>query len=106
LKQAISNLIANAIDACADGGVIRVRARAFTTSGPRIRFTVADNGSGIAPKVREKLFTPFFTTKEQVGTGLGLWTTRNLLEKQGGSIRVRSVEGVGTVVSLSLPARN
>jgi signal transduction histidine kinase len=99
-KQAISNLIANAIDASTDGGRIVIRTHSF---GSRARITIADTGTGMSPDVRKKVFAPFFTTKQQVGTGLGLWTTKTLLEKQGGRILMRSKENRGTVMSIILP---
>ena len=108
LRQALSNLIANAIDASREGGQIRVTARVCSLASRRLmRITVADNGIGMSDEVKRRLFTPFFTTKEQVGTGLGLWHTKSLLEKQGGWIRLRSRQGEnsGTVVSIFLPAK-
>jgi signal transduction histidine kinase len=102
LKQALSNLIANAIDASHDGGKIWVRAQALRMRG-LVRISVGDNGIGMSRAVQKQLFTPFFTTKEQVGTGLGLWNTKCLLEKQGGRIQVRSRERAGTVMSIILP---
>jgi len=109
LKQIISNLIANAIDASAKTGRIIVHARAsrdFRSNRPGIRITVADAGAGIAREDRNKVFAPFFTTKKDVGTGLGLWITKDLLEKKGGHIRFRSrdSEPFGTVMSIYLPA--
>jgi PAS domain S-box-containing protein len=107
LRQVLSNVIANAIDASREGGRIRITSRVCSlTSRRMMRITVADNGIGMSDEVKRKLFTPFFTTKEQVGTGLGLWHTKSLLEKQGGQIRLRSRQGEksGTVVSIFLPA--
>jgi PAS domain S-box-containing protein len=108
LKQVLSNLISNAIDASRDGGKIVIRARAtrnFQSGNRGIRITVADNGSGISAKDMENLFVPFFTTKKDVGTGLGLWITKDLLEKKGGHIRFRSSDSQpsGTVMSIYLP---
>jgi PAS domain S-box-containing protein len=110
LKQVLSNLIANAIDASHAGGKVWVCARAVSNSktGERgIRIVVADNGSGIPVEYRDKLFLPFFTKKE-VGTGLGLWITKELIEKAGGSLRVRSRVGSvsGTVMALFLPLKS
>ncbi len=70
-----------------------------------LRITVADNGIGISAEDKRKLFTPFFTTKTAVGTGLGLWITKNLIEKRGGHIRFRSNTSnlSGTVMSVYLP---
>jgi PAS domain S-box-containing protein len=110
LKQAISNLIANAIEACCDGGQIRIRARSIGASrngsAPGgVRITIADDGSGIPAAAATKIFTPFFTTKKETGTGLGLWVTKAILEKHHGQIRCRSRQGEksGTVMTLYLP---
>jgi PAS domain S-box-containing protein len=100
LRQMLSNLLANAFDACPKKGRILVRARA---RAGRVRIAVADNGSGVTPENQAHLFEPFFTTKESVGTGLGLWVTRQLAERNHGSIRVRSRAGVGTVFVLDFP---
>jgi PAS domain S-box-containing protein len=108
LKQVLSNLISNAIDASRAGGAVQVRAHDCTnyrTQTRGLRITVADNGSGIVPENRDKLFAPFFTTKKEIGTGLGLWVARQLIEKAGGQIRFRSRTGStsGTVMSVFLP---
>ncbi|HZL28116.1 MAG TPA: ATP-binding protein [Acidobacteriaceae bacterium] len=90
LRQVFSNLVVNAIDASLHGR-ITVRGRRRTVDGvPGVSILVCDQGSGIPPGIRQRLFSPFFTTKQSVGTGLGLWVTRGILEKQGGSIRFRS----------------
>jgi signal transduction histidine kinase len=110
LKQALSNLVANAIDASGEGGKIWVRAHASAnrTNGmePGIRFTVADNGSGMAPDVQKRISIPFFTTKGNIGTGIGLWVTRSIIEQQGGFLRFRSRQGhrSGTIMSFFVPA--
>ena len=67
---------------------------------------IADTGSGIAPGQQSKLFEPFFTTKRDVGTGLGLWVSKSIVQKHEGSIKVRSSvrpEKSGTVFSVFLP---
>src|SRR4051812_2567709 len=104
LKQVLSNVIANAIDASREGGRIIIRARSVRSG---VCITIADTGIGIAARDQRNLFTPFFTTKREVGTGLGLWITRDLLQKKGGSIRLRSRdhEPSGTVVRIYLPAQ-
>ena len=90
LRQVFSNLVVNAIDASLHGR-ITIRGRHRTINGvPGVSVLVCDEGSGIPATIRERLFSPFFTTKQSVGTGLGLWVTRGILEKQGGSIRFRS----------------
>ncbi len=109
LRQALSNLIANAIDASADGGKVWLRAHAARNwaggMGKGVRFTIADNGTGMAPEVQRRIFVPFFTTKADVGTGIGLWVTKSLIEQQGGFMRFRSRQGekCGTVMSFFLP---
>jgi len=108
LRQVISNLILNSLDALGEGG--RITLRASTTQNPldgssRIRITIADNGQGIGVTVLPKIFEPFFTTKGSTGNGLGLWVCKQILEKHGGSIRVRSRtdESHGTTFSIVLP---
>jgi signal transduction histidine kinase len=106
LRQVLSNIIANSLDALPQGGNLHIRAHHVAIDGfaqRRLMITVADTGAGIAPELRERIFDPFFTTKEEVGTGLGLWVTRELLRKNAGSIRMRSRPGVGTVFTIFLP---
>ena len=108
LKQVLSNLIANAADASREGGrlVISARATQYLQSGPGVIISVADTGTGIPKANKVKLFAPFFTSKQDVGTGLGLWITKDLLEKKGGRIRFRSRDTApsGTVMTIFVPA--
>jgi PAS domain S-box-containing protein len=109
LKQILSNLISNAIDASKENGKIIICARTshhFPSGGSGIRITIADNGVGISEENKQKLFAPFFTTKAAVGTGLGLWITKELLEKKGGRILLRSTNSSrpGTVMTIYLPS--
>ena len=92
IRQVVTNLIANALDAVDPGGtvVVRVRQICIDRHAAAVRITVADNGCGVPSSLRPKLFEPFFTTKESSGTGLGLWVTRQLIEHSGGTIRMRS----------------
>lgn len=110
IRQAFSNLITNAIDAMAAGGTLFVRIKeshAWSNScRPGARITILDTGSGIKPQHKRSLFQPFFTTKADVGTGLGLWITRNIIVKHHGQIRVKSRSGPkvhGTAFSIFLP---
>lgn len=111
IRQAFSNLITNSIDAMPSGGQLLIRiskSRQMSSGQQGVRISILDTGSGIAPKHRHELFQPFFTTKEDVGTGLGLWITRNIIEKHGGDIRMKSRTGLadhGTVCSIFLPAQ-
>jgi PAS domain S-box-containing protein len=110
LRQLLANLLVNAVDAMAEGGSLQVRVTAgqqWSDGRVGIRLTVADNGSGIPRESLRRIFEPFYTTKEDAGTGLGLWVSRGIVEKHGGSIRVRSrSEGRhrGTVFSIFLPS--
>lgn len=111
MRQLIANLLTNSIDAVSAGGRVRIRvtdSREWSGGGrPGIRLTVADNGSGIPPALREHLFEPFFTTKKDVGTGLGLWVCRTIVEKHGGRIRLKSSTAPGrsgSTFSIFLPA--
>lgn len=94
IRQVVANLIGNAIDACSSGGRIQVRARrSVSWRAPEragVRFTVADNGSGMEADQREHAFEAFYTTKEETGTGLGLWISQTIIEKHRGEIRLRS----------------
>ena len=93
LRQVFSNLLANSLDAMDQKGTIKLRVSNSTcvNSGqPRVRVTVADDGKGIDAATLPHIFEPLFTTKEATGSGLGLWVSKQLLEKHGGSIRVRT----------------
>jgi signal transduction histidine kinase len=107
LRQVLVNLIANAIDAMPQGGHIHLRATAGRhplRRQPGIRVTVADDGKGITGEAQQRLFEPFFTTKGTTGTGLGLWLTRDILERAGGYIRSRNhYSPHGAVFSMWLP---
>jgi signal transduction histidine kinase len=105
IQQVISNLLSNSMDATPNRGKIELRvSRSIGRDGTRlVRFTIADTGSGIPPERLKKIFEPFFTTKEIVGTGLGLWVTKQIVEKYGATIRVRSKVGRGAVFSIAFP---
>lgn len=90
LKQVFSNLLANAIDAAPKGGTIAVQCACFETqTGKFAEILIEDDGPGIAQEHIDRIFDPFFTTKRDVGTGLGLWITKEIVSRHGGSIRVR-----------------
>jgi PAS domain S-box-containing protein len=111
IRQVLANLISNAMDAVGSGGYVKVRvseAVDFRSNGKGIRITVSDNGTGIPRQQVPRLFEPFFTTKKDVGTGLGLWVTQEIVGKHQGSIRVRSsVKGArrGTTFIVFIPDR-
>jgi two-component system, NtrC family, sensor kinase len=109
LRQVLANLLLNSLHAVDRDGMVVLRAS--TSVGPndgrrRVRITVADSGHGMGAATMKEIFEPFFTTKGMVGTGLGLWVCKQLVHKNGGSIRVRSnSEGArrGTTFSVVLP---
>ncbi len=125
IRQVFSNLIVNAIDAFTYApvprpGRIHIRgrhlrgrsfpdrslsSRALSSRPEAVSILICDEGSGISPSARQRIFSPFFTTKLAVGTGLGLWVTRGFVEKQGGHIHFRSRTGnpSGTIFRVVLP---
>jgi len=110
LRQVFSNLVGNAVEAMPSGGklVLHVRESSLASDSARkgIRVTILDSGSGIPLGVRRNLFAPFYTTKGEKGTGLGLWISRGIVEKHEGTIHmsssIRSPRG-GTAFSVFLP---
>lgn len=109
IRQVIANLVSNSIDAVEPGGKIRIRAsQSFDRKSNRrgMRLTVADSGEGIPNSSKNQLFEPFFTTKKGVGTGLGLWVCKSIVQNHQGSIQMRSSTApgrLGTVFSVFLP---
>lgn len=109
LRQVFSNLLRNSLDAISEGGSITLRAASahFARDGRcTVRISVSDNGHGISPAALSNIFQPFFTTKGLVGNGLGLWVSKQIVEKHGGTIKVRSSTSGpfrGTTFSVMLP---
>ncbi len=110
LRQVIANLVANAIDALGVAGT-KLKLHVYESADWRnlgkrgIRLVVADDGPGINTETQANLFRPFYTTKGQKGTGLGLWVSQGIVTKHGGSIRLRSRTGTrhGTCFAVFLP---
>ncbi len=100
LEQILLNIIRNGMEAIPEGGTVNV----VFESGPgeKMKILVADNGRGIDPVQRERIFEPFYTTKQQ-GTGLGLAITKRLIESLNGTIQINSQPGQGTRVEIYLP---
>ena len=102
-------MIKNAVEATDEGGSIRFFSVSTQEDGRNgVLIHVADNGVGIPDQMKSKLFTPFATTKEESGSGLGLWVSRAIVEKHDGAIRVSSAESgyLGTTVSIFLPLKS
>lgn len=100
LEQVLLNVLVNAWQAMPCGGVITVRA--WVPDARYVRVVVQDTGSGIAPTDLAHVFEPFYTTKGERGTGLGLTVCRQLVENHGGRIQLESTPGVGTTVIIDL----
>jgi PAS domain S-box-containing protein len=107
MLQVLSNLITNAMDAMRNGGVLSLSAKKISgPSGEGIQVTIRDTGTGIKQENLEKIFEPFFTTKGNLGTGIGLWIARQLVERRGGQISVSSsaeLGSSGTSVTVFVP---
>ncbi len=110
IRQLIAHLMSNSFDAVDSNGHVRVRLSArkdLITANPGVRLVIADSGCGIQESVRSSLFEPFVTTKTDVGTGLGLWNCKRIVDQHRGSIRVRTSTVPGrswTVFSVFLPS--
>jgi signal transduction histidine kinase len=109
LRQVFTNVIKNAVEATTDGGNIKIYSEAAQKSGQNgVVVRVADDGVGIPEQLQSRLFNPFVSTKEESGTGLGLWVSRNILEKHGGLMELESstdANNRGTTVSIFLPMK-
>jgi signal transduction histidine kinase len=109
IRQVLSNLVSNALDVMPGGGRLLVREREATnwrTGEPGVSITIADNGSGMTPEVQARIWNPFFTTKGVTGTGLGLWVSKEIVQRHRGELNVRSSRSPthhGTVFTLFLP---
>jgi signal transduction histidine kinase len=100
LHRALSNLVLNAMDAMPKGGTLTLRTR---RDDGRIIVEVADTGSGLTPEECERIFTPYYTSKQH-GTGLGLAIVQSVVSDHGGRISVQSEPGRGTTFVIELPS--
>lgn len=113
LQQVLTNIINNAIEAMGREGTLIVRvsnaSRWDDAQAEGVRISIGDTGPGMSAKVLRRMREPFFTTKADTGTGLGMWVAYELVERHGGKLLVRtatSADRHGTVFSLFLPARS
>jgi len=100
IRQAMTNVVLNAVDAMPDGGTLRVRSYPV---GHWVCLQIADTGHGMSEEVRRRCFEPFFTTKGKAGTGLGLSIVFGIIERHGGRVDLHSEEGHGTTFTFWLP---
>ncbi len=109
IRQVVNNLVRNALEAMSSGGgrmCMRLHPQQdWRTGAMGVRLTVADTGEGISPEMNAHMFEPFQTTKETMGTGLGLWVSKGIVEKHRGHIRTRTRRGEnhGTIFTVWLP---
>jgi signal transduction histidine kinase len=105
LRQVVANLLSNAIDAMEPYGVLAIELHRHRDE---VRLSISDTGHGIATPLLDRIFEPFFTTKKDVGTGLGLWVSKGIVEKHQGRLEVVSSqheEDHGTAFIMTLPRR-
>jgi len=105
LIQVLSNLLANAIDAMPKGGLLQIRVRG-SSEPAGVLVSIQDDGKGIPREHLDRVFEPFFTTKGSLGTGIGLWVVKQIIERDGGRITLTSStesKTTGTTVLIFLP---
>jgi len=109
IRQVLNNLVGNAIEAMPFGGRLLIRSRKgrdWKTGRQGLVLTIADNGAGINPSLKKKIFDAFFTTKGAAGNGLGLWVCQEIVERHKGRLCVRSTQRTGrngTAFTVFLP---
>ena len=101
IREALTNLVFNAVDAMPEGGLLTLRTRlAGTPTSGSVIVEVADSGVGMNEETRQKCMVPFFTTKGERGTGLGLSMVFGMVERHSASIEIDSAPGAGTIIRL------
>jgi two-component system NtrC family sensor kinase len=108
VKQVLLNLFLNATEAMPEGGVLSVRTQHIGRGEHEVpfdavRIEVEDSGVGMDEETQARIFEPFFSTKAQKGTGLGLWVSQGIVQGHGGTMKVRSRPGQGTTFVIALP---
>jgi PAS domain S-box-containing protein len=101
LSEVLTNLILNAMDAMPEGGTLAIGTR--SVRGREVRVTVSDTGIGMPETVRQRIFEPFYSTKGEAGSGLGLSMAYSIVRRHGGEIHVDSEPGTGTTFTLTFP---
>ena len=99
VKQAILNIAINGLEVLPESGQLRI---ALERAGGTARVLIADDGPGIPPELRDKIFEMHFTTKE-TGTGIGLYVARSIVESQGGTVEIVDSSAAGTTFAVTLP---
>lgn len=100
IRQVLANLVSNALDAAPVGGKVSIELLSGTD---RNGFRITDNGTGMSDDVRKRLFEPFFSTKGDLGNGLGLYISKEIVERHGGMLEIESTTTRGTTATVMLP---
>jgi CheY-like chemotaxis protein len=103
LREALTNLIFNAVDAMPAGGMLTFRT--CMEGDDRMLLQVSDTGAGMSEEVRQRCLEPFFTTKGDSGTGLGLAMVYGIVQRHGGTVSIESALGIGTTFNLHFPIK-
>ncbi|HSM75522.1 MAG TPA: HAMP domain-containing sensor histidine kinase, partial [Desulfobacterales bacterium] len=105
LRSALFNILENAMEACIEDPSDKPHRIVFSTAqdGDHVTIEIRDNGCGMDPEALKEIFTMFYSTKGNQGTGLGLFITEQVIREHGGSISVKSRPGEGTLFSIRLP---
>ncbi len=101
-QQVLVNMMINATQSMSSGGELTIKT-SFIKDKDTVEISIADTGNGIAPEFLDHIFDPFFSTKEDSGTGLGLWVSYGIVKKHKGRIKVKSTVGQGTIFTITLP---
>jgi signal transduction histidine kinase/ActR/RegA family two-component response regulator len=104
IREALINLVFNAVDAMPEGGTLTLRSRATQPAGAQVQVEVADTGVGMDDETRRRCLEPFFTTKGERGTGLGLAMVYGVAKRHSADLEIESVPGAGTTVRLTFQA--
>lgn len=103
IRDALTNLILNAVDAMPDGGTLTLRTRSGSVRRPTVCLEVSDTGIGMTEETRRRCLEPFFTTKGERGTGMGLAMVYGMVERHGAELEIDSAYGKGTTIRLIFP---
>lgn len=101
LREILTNLVFNAVDALPSGGTITLRTQPYEDG---LKIEVADTGTGMSEEVRQRCLEPFFSTKGEKGSGLGLAMAFGIIRRHGGTLDIESIQGVGTTFRIALPS--
>ena len=106
IREALTNLVFNAVDAMSEGGTLAIRTRVSAKGAGHVEIEVADSGCGMDEETRRRCLEPFFTTKGERGTGLGMAMVYGIVQRLSGQLEIDSAPGLGTTIRLTFLARS